>query len=137
MNNERGFARGSERRGQRARPSRGSPEHRYRDAEPARLRSLTELQAQLLDAAAACVQLGGSLTYSVCSPLACETTEAVERFLRRQPDGAFEVAKVDDPELRPYAADCAALGGARACLRTWTHRHPADSHFACKLVRRR
>ena len=52
-------------------------------------------------------------------------------------DCCGEVEKVDAPALLPFAADCDALGGERACLRTWTHKHPADSHFACRLVRRK
>ena len=80
----------------------------------------------------------GTLTYSVCSPLpalAAETTDAVAAFLERQ-QPAFEIVPVDAPALLPYAADCDRLG-ERSCVRTWTHRHPADSHFACKMVRRR
>ena len=96
---------------------RRNPEHRYREAEPRRLESLCQLQAQLLDAAAGCVTLGGSLTYSVCSPLACETTDAIAAFLQRPPGDGFEVIKVDAAELQPYTADCDSLGGARACLR--------------------
>lgn len=117
---------------------RRNPEYRYRTGaeEPSKLRdgSLVALQANMLDAAARCVAVGGTLTYSVCSPLAAETTEAVAAFLGRH--AAFEVVPVDAPALLPYAADCTSLGGARTCLRTWSHRHPADSHFACKMVRR-
>lgn len=113
---------------------RRNPEFRYRRGAPTRLTRLVEMQAELLDAAAELVAVGGTLTYAVCSPLACETTEAVRAFLARQP--AFEVIPVDVPELLPYATDCDGLGGARTCLRTWTHKHPADSHFACKLTRR-
>ena len=84
--------------------------------------------------AAGCVAVGGSLTYSVCSPLPRETGEAVRAFLRRHP--AFEIEPVSDPLLLQFAADCDGLG-ERARLRTWTHTHDCDSHFACKLVRRK
>jgi 16S rRNA (cytosine967-C5)-methyltransferase len=115
---------------------RRNPEHRYRamDAAQGRLDGLCSVQDRLLDSAASCVREGGSLTFSVCSPLARETTERVAAFLERQ-RGRFEVLPIDDAQLLPFAADSELLGGERTCLRTWTHRHPADSHFACKLRR--
>ena len=87
---------------------------------------LSKLQASLLAAAATCVRPGGTLIYSVCSPRYEETDAAVERFLQQQP--SFELLPAP-PELAPFAAENGAA------VRTWTHLHPADSHFAVRLRR--
>jgi len=111
---------------------RRNPEHRYRLDDPSRLAGLTALQDRLLDSAAGCVRPGGTLTFSVCSPLSVETTERVSAFLSRHPDfGRVHVGDAD--VLAPFAAN--DEDGERTCIRTWTHQHPADSHFACKLRR--
>ena len=79
------------------------------------------------------VRVGGSLTYSVCSPLPAETEEPVAAFLRAHP--SFEVwPPPQGGVLAPLVADSEALGEG-SCVRTWTHRHPADSHFAVRLRR--
>ena len=111
---------------------RRNPEHRYRQ-DASRLDSLCALQDRLLDAGASCVRPGGTLTFSVCSPLAKETTERIAAFLQRH-RGLFEHVKIDNPLLEPFASACDS-GGERSCIRTWTHLHEADSHFACKLRR--
>ena len=112
---------------------RRNPEHRYRSADPSGYTELCKLQATLLDATAGCVRVGGTLTYSVCSPLLEETDAAVAAFLERQA-GSFEVVRPTLAALETFVADSAALGPG-TCVRSWTHRHPADGHFACKLVR--
>jgi len=113
---------------------RRNPEHRYRVDDPSRLAGLCALQDRLLDAGACCVRPGGTLTFSVCSPLRAETTERVAAFLRRHPHEFERVPVEEDGPLAPFAAE--DEHGARTCVRTWTHLHPADSHFACKLRRR-
>ena len=105
---------------------RRNPEHRYRKADPKAMDALSKLQASLLAAAATCVRPGGTLIYSVCSPRYEETDAAVERFLKEQP--SFELLPAP-PELAPFAAENGAA------VRTWTHLHPADSHFAVRLRR--
>lgn len=113
---------------------RRNPEHRHRPMDDERMAALRGLQRRLLASAASCVRVGGTLTYSVCSPLLEETDDLVSAFLKARA-GDFEVVRVDDPALVPYAASSEALGGERMCVRTWTHLHPADSHFAVKLRR--
>lgn len=51
----------------------------------ARLRALTQTQAQVLDAAAAHVRPKGILAYATCSLLCAENQTAVSAFLRRAP----------------------------------------------------
>ena len=113
---------------------RRNPEHRYRAADPASYKELCTLQAKLLDSASACVRVGGTLTYSVCSPTLAETDECIAAFLKRSPN--FELVPAAENEvLTQFVADSPLLGEG-ACVRTWTHRHPADSHFAALLRRR-
>mmetsp|Transcript_6245 Transcript_6245/g.16402 ORF Transcript_6245/g.16402 Transcript_6245/m.16402 type:complete len:198 (+) Transcript_6245:661-1254(+) len=112
---------------------RRHPEHRYRSGD--HVPQLVELQARLLEAAAECVAPGGSLTYSVCSPIAAEGVERIAAFLAAHPE--FECPPITDAALLPYAAASDALGGDARVLQTWTHRHAqCDSFFACRLVRR-
>ena len=115
---------------------RRNPEHRFREADVAVRASQCELQRRLLDSAASCVRVGGTLTYSVCSPLMAETDAVVAAFLRTRSD--FEIVQLPAARshevLRPFIADSAALGPA-SVVRTWTHRHPADSHFAAQVRR--
>uniref|UniRef100_A0A7S4C141 SAM-dependent MTase RsmB/NOP-type domain-containing protein n=1 Tax=Chrysotila carterae TaxID=13221 RepID=A0A7S4C141_CHRCT len=112
---------------------RRNPEHRYQD--DSRLAELTKLQDRLLDAGAACVRPGGSLVYSVCSPLAVEGCERVAAVLHRHPE--FECPEVTHRELVIYAASSTLLGGTNRCIQSWTHRHGGcDSFFAARLVRR-
>ena len=59
------------------------------------------LQDRLLDAAASCVRVGGSLTYSVCTPLLGECDERVDAFLARHPGYSLET--IEAPELQPCA----------------------------------
>ena len=81
------------------------------------------------------------LTHSsqVCSPLVDETEAPLAGFLARRDD--FEIVRLPDhaehEALAPFIAHSALLGGERTCIRTWTHRHSADSHFAAQLRRRR
>lgn len=111
---------------------RRNPEHRYRADDPSKSLKLCELQASLLDAAAKCVRKGGVVTYSVCSPRRAETDEVVAKFLER--NRGFELVGIGDA-LSPFVAHSDALGGAGTCVRTWTHKHPADSHFVAQVRR--
>tara|TARA_B110001452_G_scaffold222713_1_gene195683 strand:- start:203 stop:427 length:225 start_codon:yes stop_codon:yes gene_type:complete len=71
----------------------------------------------------------------VCTPLIAECEERVASFLARRPDFAIEPIPIDAEALQPYVHGSAQLG-ARGCLRTWTHAHECDSHFAAKMRRR-
>lgn len=112
---------------------RRNPEHRYRSKDADELLALSELQGRLLDSAARAVRIGGTLTYSVCSPLLAETEEAVAAFLKRHA-GAFEIVEPSSA-LAAFHANSAPLGGDATCVRTWTHLHAADSHFAASMRR--
>ena len=59
------------------------------------------LQDRLLDAAASCIRVGGSLTYSVCTPLLGECDARVDAFLARHPGYTLET--IEAPELQPCA----------------------------------
>ena len=116
---------------------RRNPEHRHRDVErpTSKLAGLCELQDQLLASVAAQVKVGGTLTYSVCSPLLAETDERLAAFLETAAGASFRVEPIEEGhELSPFVADSALLG-PNACIRTWTHQHAADSHFAARLRR--
>lgn len=70
------------------------PELRYRyDSEA--LQSLVDLQATLLDAAAASLKEGGLLVYSTCTLRREENEGQSEAFLRKHP--CFELAPFEDP----------------------------------------
>ena len=101
---------------------RRRPDARWNWSE-AKLAELVSLQAEILDAAAAHVALGGTLVYSTCSNEPEENGEQVEAFLARHPDftlretsesvpfetghdGAFAAALVrQDGSARPEAAE--------------------------------
>lgn len=101
---------------------RRRPDARWNWSE-AKLAELVRLQAEILDAAAAHVALGGTLVYSTCSNEPEENGEQVEAFLARHPDftlretsesvpfetghdGAFAAALVrQDGSARPEAAE--------------------------------
>ncbi len=114
---------------------RRNPEIRMRGEEEdvERVRGLQALQDRLLDAAAQCVEVGGTVTYAVCTPRVAEGEERIAAFLERQ-RGAFALVPVDEEALRPFASNYRDLG-ERACLRTWTHTHGCDSFFAAKVRR--
>lgn len=87
---------------------------------------LAALQAQLLDAAAACMAPGGVLVYAVCTVTEEEGPQQVAAFLARWPE--FRLAPLPDA-LTAYA------DGNLGALRTWPHRHDLDGFFAARLVR--
>ena len=82
---------------------RRNPEHRA-EADGERLAGLHGLQDRLLDAATCNLRVGGSLTYSVCTPLLGECDARVAAFLARHPGFALET--IDAPELQPCAPRC-------------------------------
>lgn len=91
---------------------------------------LSDLQDQLLDAAAVFVRPGGLLVYSTCSIEDEEGVERVRAFLGR-PAGA-------DFELEPPAEGLlpAAVVRADGCLATLPHVHGVDGAFGARLRRR-
>lgn len=74
---------------------RRHPEVLYR-ARPKIIADNSGLQARLLDCAARCVKAGGILVYSVCSLEPEEGEQAIESFLRDNPDWNIEPVEIVD-----------------------------------------
>ncbi len=86
--------------------------------------SLVQMQAALLDTAAALLPVGGRVVYAVCTVTAAEGPEQISAFLVRHPD--FSV--VPPPPMLDFARDDDGM-------RTWTDLHGTDSFFATCLER--
>ena len=71
---------------------RRNPELRWR-LTPQRLDAVARLQAEILDIAATLVRPGGRLVYAVCSLIADEGVEQIERFLTRHSQFSAEPAR--------------------------------------------
>ncbi|MBK0421484.1 rRNA small subunit methyltransferase B [Leucobacter sp. CSA2] len=110
---------------------RRRPEARWRKR-PGDLPELTELQGQLLDAAAEHLAPGGLLAYVTCSPHLAETRVTVDRFLARTP-GLREVsAKAAIAEVARGEID---LAGDQLSAQLWPHRHGTDAMFVALFER--
>lgn len=108
---------------------RRRPEIRLRRT-PANIAELAALQAGLLRAAAELVRPGGTLVYSVCTPVRAEGLDVVEAFLAADP----RFAAADAAEVAPWLpADARTDAGF---VRLHAHRHDADAFFAARLSRR-
>lgn len=112
---------------------RRRPESRWRK-QPSDLPPLTELQGQLLDAAADHLAPGGLIAYVTCSPHLAETRVTLERFLKRHP-GLREVDA--GGVLQTIARDHLDLGDAEGALsaQLWPHRHGTDAMFIALVER--
>ncbi|MFM8404470.1 MAG: tRNA/rRNA cytosine-C5-methylase, partial [Actinomycetota bacterium] len=86
------------------------------------LRSLTELQSQLLDCAAKITTLGGIIAYVTCSSHQAETTFQMRAFLKRHSN--FVRVPISDPRVN-----------AEGELQLWTHRDGCDSMFLSMVQR--
>jgi len=84
------------------------------------LRSLTELQSELLDAAATILNNEGIIAYVTCSSHQAETTFQIRAFLKRHPH--FKRIPVRDLRANPDGE-----------LQLWTHRDDCDSMFLSML----
>jgi 16S rRNA (cytosine967-C5)-methyltransferase len=93
---------------------------------PEEIDELTDLQDELLDAAARLVRPGGLLVYSTCTIEPEENAERVEAFLGRHPDFAQQRADGFMPDT--FVTD----EGYFAAL---PHRHGTDGAFAARLYR--
>ena len=108
---------------------RRHPEVVYR-ARPAVVAERAELQARLLDRAAAWLNPGGALVYSVCSLEPEEGEAIVAQFLNRHPP-----FRLDPPSgLPPFAAPDAA-GQLRILPGLLEEQGGLDGFFAARLVR--
>ena len=104
---------------------RRHPDGRWRIA-PHDLEALTELQDQLLRAAAEVVRPGGVLVYSTCSLEREENEDRMERFLAEHPDWQMSPA--------PGAVDGALLD-ERGRLCVLPQRQGVDGAFAARMRR--
>ncbi|MFM8192779.1 MAG: transcription antitermination factor NusB [Actinomycetota bacterium] len=86
------------------------------------LRSLTELQSQLLDCAAKITALGGIIAYVTCSSHQAETTFQMRAFLKRHSN--FVRVPISDPRVNTEGE-----------LQLWTHRDGCDSMFLSMVQR--
>ena len=94
---------------------RRRPEVRWRRT-TGDLKNLTQLQAELLDAATLRLKPDGILAYVTCSSHQAETTFQMRSFLKRHPN--YERVPVND-----HRAD--TLGD----LQLWTHRDHCDAMY--------
>jgi len=103
---------------------RRHPDARWR-VQPGDLASLTALQREMLDAAAALPRPGGLLIYSTCSLEPEENETQVDWFLDRHPEYA----------IRPPAGFDPALLDAQGRLAVLPQRTGVDGAFAARLER--
>lgn len=120
---------------------RRRPEARWRRT-PQDLATLTQLQAQLLDAAVTMLKPGGLLAYVTCSPHIAETTLQISDVLKRHPevelmDSATAIQQVANhqdgqPVLTrdSITADTAAANTAQL----WPDLHHTDAMFFALLT---
>lgn len=107
---------------------RQHPEIRWRRT-PESVRSLSQLQRELLEQAASWVRPGGLLVYATCTLLRQENEEVVDDFLARRRD--FSLIAPGD-EIPPFAR---TLLDERGTFRTSPHRQGLDGFFAVRLRR--
>ena len=86
------------------------------------LRSLTELQSEISEAAISILNPGGYFGYATCSPHFAETSAQVALILKRHPN----LEQVDIVEYLPAGLEGANRG---ANLSLWAARHGMDSMF--------
>ncbi len=90
--------------------------------------SLCRTQAEILDAIAPMVKVGGTLVYSTCSVLPAENEMQIRAFLERH--GEYEVVKLGDelPEaLAAHEGDCG--------IQMLPYRDGTDGFYVCKMRR--
>jgi 16S rRNA (cytosine967-C5)-methyltransferase len=85
------------------------------------------LQRTLLDKARTLVKPGGSLVYSVCSPMRAEGAAHIDEMLAA--GFVLDVARRVLPFLPADAVD------DRGCVHLWPHRHDADAFFCARFIR--
>lgn len=89
------------------------------------LRSMNELQYELLVKASSLVNPGGVVVYSTCSIEPEENYEIIKKFLHNNPN-----FKLDDASLY-FSKDLVDENG---CIQTFPHVHRMDGAFAAKLI---
>lgn len=105
---------------------RRRPEARWR-RQPADVKSLADLQRELLSAAITAAAPGGVVAYVTCSPHRAETTDVVTDVLDAYPG----VSRLRAADYLPEVPDC-AVGDS---VQLWPHRHGTDAMFVALLRR--
>jgi 16S rRNA (cytosine967-C5)-methyltransferase len=104
------------------------PEIRWRMT-GVKIQELAELQKTLLENAASQVQVGGMLTYSVCSTEPEEGEAVIADFRGRH----TEYTDVTQERLLTLGLDPARFLTTSNSARTFTHRDNCESFFVCVL----
>ncbi|CAM5436450.1 RsmB/NOP family class I SAM-dependent RNA methyltransferase [Alcaligenes] [Alcaligenes phenolicus] len=107
---------------------RRNPDLKWRQ-HPQALEQYTQMQADILEQAAACVAPGGRLVYATCSFLPEENEQQVQAFLDKHP----EFKLLDAREILKDKCPALALEGPYLNLRT--DRHQTDCFFGAALER--
>ena len=104
------------------------------------VRELAQLQLEILSAASARVDVGGTLLYATCSVLRAEDEDVVEAFLASDAGHNFELAPAADApacvaneQLRSLVASHQSPEGY---LLTMPLAGGGDGHFCARLVRK-
>ena len=92
------------------------------------VKSLVRTQAEILDAVAPMVKIGGALVYSTCSILPQENEEQVRAFLERHPE--YRVQALGDELPEPLREHEGELG-----IQMFAHRDGTDGFYVCRLRR--
>jgi len=94
------------------------------------VQSLMRTQAEILDAVAPMIKVGGTLVYSTCSILPGENGEQVKAFLERHPEYEVVPMAAELPEaLAKYETETG--------LQMFAHRDGTDGFFVCRMRRAR
>ena len=93
------------------------------------LRSLTQLQRELNNAAVSVLKPNGILGYATCSPHFAETTVQVNDILKNHPE--MEMLNVEN-----YMPPSLEFGTRAGALSLWTQRHGTDSMYLAILKKK-
>ena len=102
---------------------RKKPDTRYKKADD--LFTLPEIQAAILDNAAAYVRPGGTLVYSTCTILPEENEQVADAFLAEHPEFIRESFTLPEP-----------MGETDGQLTLWPQRHDTDGFYICRMKRK-
>lgn len=101
---------------------RKKPDIRYK--KPDDLFTLSVIQAEILNTAAAYVKPGGTLVYSTCTILPEENEQVTDAFLAEHTAFSRETFILPDP-----------VGICEGQLTLWPHRHGTDGFYICRMKR--
>lgn len=101
---------------------RKKPDIRYKNPED--LFTLSVIQAEILNNAAAYVKPGGTLVYSTCTILPEENEQVTDAFLAEHAAFSRETFVLPDP-----------VGRCEGQLTLWPHRHGTDGFYICRMKR--